>query len=169
MNTKPNPTPGYKTTEFWLTLGLSLIAAAMAFLETIDTTWAVIAVTILNSIYTLARMGTKAAVERAKSAVPVLLACGIIASALPSCEAMKDVNFSGPSFYYVDEESGAKGGIIIEDGKTKVWGRYPITDPDTGEITGWFNAELPPMDLIKRRPASKIISVPTDRADGEVS
>lgn len=55
----PAPVPGYKTTEFWLTLAATLIAAAMGFLGEINATWAVVAMTLLNALYTLLRSTLK--------------------------------------------------------------------------------------------------------------
>ena len=124
---KPNPTPGYRTTEFWLTLTLNILAAVLAYLQTIDATWAVISCTVLNSIYTLARMGTKAAVERAKTAAPLILACLITAAALPSCTQLEGIPVSGTIYYR--HESGAKGGLTITDGTPQLYIRLPKANP----------------------------------------
>jgi hypothetical protein len=53
------PVPGYKTTEFWLTLAATLVAAALAFLDKIDAPWAVVAIAVLNGLYALLRTATK--------------------------------------------------------------------------------------------------------------
>lgn len=53
------PAPGYKTTEFWMTLGVNLISAAMAFLGEIDATWAIVVMGILNALYVLLRSTLK--------------------------------------------------------------------------------------------------------------
>ncbi len=164
MNT--TPTPGYKTTEFWMTLLANLVLAASTYLQTIDATWAVIAVTILNSIYALSRMGTKAAAERTKKAIadahaaigkstavikksaPLIILALITSLMICSCATFGNPSLKGELFYE-DAETGAKAGLSIKDGKTSAWGRYPIRDKVTGEITGYIRAESPSVDLIK--------------------
>jgi len=164
MNT--TPTPGYKTTEFWLTLLANLVLAASSYLQTIDATWAVVAVTILNSIYALSRMGTKAASERTKKAIadahatiaktgdaikksaPLLLVSLIAGMMIPSCATFGNPALKGELFYE-DAQTGAKAGLSVQDGRTRAWGRYPVRNKDTGEITGYIRAESPSVDIIK--------------------
>lgn len=60
--TEPIPTkpmPGYKTTEFWMTLGVNIISSTMAFIGEIDATWAVVVMGILNALYILLRSTLK--------------------------------------------------------------------------------------------------------------
>jgi hypothetical protein len=51
--------PGYKTTEFWLSLGAAATAGGMGYLQTIQAPWAVISVTVISTLYTLMRTATK--------------------------------------------------------------------------------------------------------------
>lgn len=54
-----SPAPGYKTTEFWMTLAVNLISSTMAFLGEINATWAVVVMGILNALYILLRSTLK--------------------------------------------------------------------------------------------------------------
>lgn len=53
-------TPGYKTTEFWLSLACAVMAGALGYLETLSATWAVVAVAIISCVYTIMRNALKA-------------------------------------------------------------------------------------------------------------
>ena len=143
INPTPNPKPGYKTTEFWLALLVNILAGALAYLKTIDATWAVIAVTIVSSIYSLARMGTKAAVERAKNVVPLLLMCLVTAAMLPSCADFNTPNLSvtierddfifsarntpdgGREYHYTHRKSGQQFRYIKNDGQWELQAKDP--------------------------------------------
>lgn len=76
--------PGYKTTEFWLTLLLNIVAGALAYLEQLDATWAVVSVSILNSIYVLIRGAVKNGAARS-GALSLLIAAGLCFLLLPGC------------------------------------------------------------------------------------
>lgn len=52
--------PGYRTTEFWLTLGASLATAALTHAEQVSGTAGVVAVAVLTAIYTILRAAAKA-------------------------------------------------------------------------------------------------------------
>lgn len=65
------------------------------------------------------------------------LACG----GLVSCSTLSGIPVKGVISYH-DMDSGAKGGLVFEPEKTpKGFVRYPLRDPDTGEITGWADIE----------------------------
>lgn len=53
-------TPGYKTTEFWLSLGCAVMAGALGYLETLSATWAVVSVAVISCVYTIMRHALKA-------------------------------------------------------------------------------------------------------------
>lgn len=53
-------TPGYKTTEFWLSLAAACIAGGLGYLETISAPWAVASVTVISGIYAVLRAALKA-------------------------------------------------------------------------------------------------------------
>lgn len=48
-------TPGYKTSEFWLTILAAVLAAVLGVLEKIEAEWATIAITIVTAAYTFVR------------------------------------------------------------------------------------------------------------------
>ena len=52
--------PGYKTTEFWLTLGASLAAAALVHFQNADGTVAIVTTAVLTAVYALLRASLKA-------------------------------------------------------------------------------------------------------------
>lgn len=51
--------PGIKTTEFWLSFGVAMTAAALAFFGEVDGTVAVVGTAILGAIYTILRSALK--------------------------------------------------------------------------------------------------------------
>lgn len=55
-----NLTPGKKTTEFWLTLGISTAALWMGHAEKIDGTTGVVTAGVLGIVYTIFRNALKA-------------------------------------------------------------------------------------------------------------
>lgn len=72
-------TPGYRTTEFWLTIAANVLAAVLAYLQTIDATWAIVSVSILNGLYALVRSGVKgAAIRQAGRTLSLLLLAGLL-------------------------------------------------------------------------------------------
>jgi hypothetical protein len=52
-------TPGYKTTEFWLSLSAVMLSAALGYLQTQDANWAVVSASVVSIIYTLVRSSLK--------------------------------------------------------------------------------------------------------------
>lgn len=60
------------------------------------------------------------------------LGLAIISSCLPACSHLAGV--SG-NVYYRDAESGAKGGLVFQDGKASGYLRYPVVDAD-GNVVG---------------------------------
>lgn len=52
--------PGIKTTEFWLSFGAAMTAAALAFFGEVDGTVAVVVTAVLGAIYTILRSALKA-------------------------------------------------------------------------------------------------------------
>lgn len=55
--------PGIKTTEFWLTLGISIAAVTMTQFEQADGTIAITVVAVLGAIHTILRHALKAKVS----------------------------------------------------------------------------------------------------------
>ncbi len=53
-------TPGYKTTEFWLSLLAAGIAGGLSYLQGINAPWAIGAVTIISGLYAMLRASLKA-------------------------------------------------------------------------------------------------------------
>jgi len=51
--------PGYKTTEFWLSLAAVMLAAALSYLQSIPAEWAVISASVVSIVYTLLRSSLK--------------------------------------------------------------------------------------------------------------
>lgn len=56
--------PGYQTTEFWLTLGASIVAAALTHAEQVPGTVGVVSVAALTAIYTILRAAGKASTKK---------------------------------------------------------------------------------------------------------
>ena len=51
--------PGYKTTEFWLTLAASLTAVALTHAEQVTGTVGVVSAAVLTGLYTILRAASK--------------------------------------------------------------------------------------------------------------
>lgn len=115
------PVPGYKTTEFWLTLAATLVAASLAYLDKIDAPWAVVTVAILNGLYAVLRTATKHNyVQVAARLQSLLLLAGLGCLSLPlfGCAQWQAFEDAVPVTFRVDhEETGSwvgyssKGGI----------------------------------------------------------
>jgi hypothetical protein len=52
---EPSPKPGYKTTEFWLTIAANVAAILATVAEVLPPEWGAIAVVISNGIYSVSR------------------------------------------------------------------------------------------------------------------
>lgn len=88
--TTPIPAkPGYRTTEFWLTLGFTALLNLGPLAKELPGQWGVVANALVIGLYTLSR-------GKAKSvgiALPLLL-CGFLALGLTSC-AVKNYEVDG--------------------------------------------------------------------------
>lgn len=51
--------PGYKTTEFWLTLGVVVVGAVLTHAETVPGAYGYLAMAVLAGIYTFLRAALK--------------------------------------------------------------------------------------------------------------
>jgi hypothetical protein len=51
--------PGYKTTEFWLTLGVVVVGAVLTHAETVPGSYGYLAMAVLAGIYTFLRAALK--------------------------------------------------------------------------------------------------------------
>lgn len=58
------PKPGIKTTEFWITLGVSIATVAGAHFEQVDGTVGTIAVAALTALYTILRAAIKSSAAK---------------------------------------------------------------------------------------------------------
>jgi hypothetical protein len=82
----------------------------------------------------------------------LLLICTVAAvgGLLPSCKTfdrLQEIAREYPatvSIYHRDPKTGAKAGLVAEPGKApSYFGRLPVYDPQTGELTGWAEISGP--------------------------
>lgn len=143
--------PGYKTTEFWLILLGNIILALVTFLETLDASWAAIAITVLNSIYALSRMGVKATVAKAKEATPTLLlifAFGLLfTSCTPTSYSVDTSHYTeqiaeNPNQVTMNPEHVTPVGIMKPDITTSIFTEYGEFELRGSELRGGISVDL---------------------------
>jgi len=91
--------PGIKTTEFWLTLSVSVTAFSVQSAQQLEGPWAFIAIALANAAYAISRGWAK----KVGVVVPIIALCLLLT---PSCTVAIDPQTLRPSFTLDTQSTG---------------------------------------------------------------
>eukprot|EP00112_Aurelia_sp_Birch-Aquarium-sp1_P003890 Seg14393.2 transcript_id=Seg14393.2/GoldUCD/mRNA.D3Y31 product="hypothetical protein" pseudo=true protein_id=Seg14393.2/GoldUCD/D3Y31 len=101
----------------------------------------IIALSLIGTLSWLVVKYGKIITDKLKNKLSLMLFLGALAMfSLPSCDALKLPESVKGSLFFKNKDSGAKGGLRVENGKLTPWARVPLVD-ENGNVTGGFEVD----------------------------